>query len=84
MYQQTQTVMKTTTHKTQAEAVSYLKSSFSGLNVQLESIGQHGEFVWEAKTPFSRPSYSTQYAGSITFNHDNQNNQVWSVKGSKV
>lgn len=76
--------MKTTTHKSQAEAVSALKSSFPGLQIVLEDIGQHGEFIWEAKTPFTLPSLATQYAGSIYFNHDAKFNEVWYIKGSKI
>jgi hypothetical protein len=76
--------MKTTTHKTAEEAVSHLKNNFAGLQIDLTDIGQHGEFIWEAKTPFARPSLATQYAGSIYFNHDSQFNKVWHVKGTKV
>lgn len=74
--------MKTTSHKSQAEAVSSLKSNFAGLQIVLEEIGQHGEFLWSAKTPFS--VRDVQYAGSIYFNHDSQFNKVWYVKGAKL
>jgi hypothetical protein len=74
--------MKTTTHKSQAEAVSALKSKFQGLQIVLEEVGQHGEYVWAAKTPFS--VRDIQYAGSIYFNHDAQFNKVWHVTGSKI
>lgn len=74
--------MKTTTHKNEFEAMSFLKLEFKGLQIVTETIGKDGEFVWSAKTPFS--VRDIQYAGSVYFNHDAQFNKVWYVKGAKV